>query len=320
MKKTFNKYFVPHKHNEYKPHILRTEKIVIFLGIFVFIEILFLVQIFVIFQSSGFLAAILPGALVDGTNYARASTKLDSLTINPLLQEAANLKAQDMAKDGYFAHTDPNGRTPWFWLNQVGYRFNFAGENLAVNFHDSKDVIDAWLNSEGHKANILNKNFTEIGIGTAKGIYKDREAIFIVQFFGRPYPVASSNNTGSFEEIIARSNSSFEENPAEKQKLFIEVGSVKENKEERSNLNNQIGQVKSEVTFLGRLAAAPKILVAYIYIGLAFILALALVLKVFVHMKIQHPKLILNGLLLIVILSTAIFVNEYLSLNGAQIF
>lgn len=129
-------------------------------------------------------AAVLPAVLVDQTNEERVRVGETGLRVSPLLTEAAQAKADDMATKGYFAHTSPTGVSPWYWFDQVNYQYAYAGENLAVNFSDSRRVTDAWMNSLLHRQNILNTNFTEIGIATATGVYKGREAVFVVQLFG----------------------------------------------------------------------------------------------------------------------------------------
>ncbi len=128
--------------------------------------------------------AIFSDVLVSLTNETRIDLDLATLKTDPLLEIAAKLKAEDMASKGYFAHTSPEGLNPWYWFQLVGYDYRYAGENLAVNFAESEDVHDAWLNSASHRANIVNGNYTDIGIATARGIYKGREAEFVVQLFG----------------------------------------------------------------------------------------------------------------------------------------
>ncbi len=132
------------------------------------------------------LAAIYSNVLVLLTNKERAAQNISELKVNPLLEKAAQMKADDMASKGYFAHNTPEGKTPWYWISQAGYKYIFAGENLAVNFVDSEDVQKAWIASPGHKSNILNPKYTEIGIATSTGIYKGKSAIFVVQMFGAP--------------------------------------------------------------------------------------------------------------------------------------
>ncbi|MBI4101680.1 MAG: hypothetical protein HY443_01810, partial [Candidatus Nealsonbacteria bacterium] len=87
----------------------------------------------------------------------------------------------------YFSHVSPQGQNPWYWLDQVGYSFSYAGENLAVSFFESKDAVNAWMASPGHRKNILNGKFTEIGVGWALGKYQGRETIYLVQFFAKPF-------------------------------------------------------------------------------------------------------------------------------------
>jgi len=111
---------------------------------------------------------------------------VSELKVSPILEKAAQMKADDMASKSYFAHNTPDGKTPWYWLEQAGYRYIYAGENLAVNFENSEDVETAWMNSPGHFLNIMNPKYTEIGIATSTGIYKGREAVFVVQMFGKP--------------------------------------------------------------------------------------------------------------------------------------
>lgn len=142
-------------------------------------------------MQSGQLAAVITATLVDLTNDDRSEERIGPLKINEKLVAAAQAKANDMAEKGYFAHTSPDGRTSWSWFEDAGYTFSYAGENLAVNFSDSEDVVQAWMDSPTHRANILNGKFTEIGIATAEGEYKGRKTIFVVQMFGRPQSVTA---------------------------------------------------------------------------------------------------------------------------------
>ncbi len=131
-----------------------------------------------------FMAAVLPSVVVNYANNDRHKASEFSLKENPLLVKAAELKAKDMATRGYFSHEGPNGETPWTWLDKVGYAYVYAGENLAVNFFDSADVHRAWMNSPAHRENLLDKKFTEIGVGMAPGKFEGRDSIYVVEFFG----------------------------------------------------------------------------------------------------------------------------------------
>ncbi len=142
---------------------------------------------------------MLPNVIVTLTNKDRADAGLTKLSVNPTLEIAAKLKAVDMAKNEYFAHTSPQGLTPWHWFQQADYSFIYAGENLAVNFDDADAVERAWLNSPTHKANIMNGNYTEMGVATAEGMYKGRATTYVVELFGTP---AISKPTVVAQEII----------------------------------------------------------------------------------------------------------------------
>jgi len=111
-------------------------------------------------------------ALVDETNQNRVTNGLPDLQVSSLLTAAAQDKANDEATKGYFAHTSPQGLR-MVLVPAVGYNFDYAGENLAVNFSDSEDVTTAWMNSPEHRANILSTDFTQIGIAAAQGVYEE---------------------------------------------------------------------------------------------------------------------------------------------------
>ncbi len=136
--------------------------------------------------TTRWLSTVVPSLVIRLTNEERASDHLPALQPSRALAAAAQAKADDMAARGYFAHNTPEGRLPWIWLEQAGYDYESAGENLAVNYYQSETVTTAWMQSSAHRANILRKEFTEIGIGVARGEYQDAPALFVVQFFGRP--------------------------------------------------------------------------------------------------------------------------------------
>jgi uncharacterized protein YkwD len=92
-----------------------------------------------------------------------------------------------MLSNGYFEHTSPTGITPWYWFRQAGYNYQYAGENLAMDFFETKDVFTAWMNSPGHRANILNPNFKEIGVAVATGQMQNRSTTLAVLSFGTQF-------------------------------------------------------------------------------------------------------------------------------------
>lgn len=154
-------------------------------------------------DSSGptYSAAVLNSDIVAFTNIERARNELNSLTENSVLNAAAQAKANDMAAKGYFSHTGPGGELPWSWFVAAGYDYRYAGENLAVRFSDSREVVNAWMASPTHKANIVKSQYTEIGIGVADGTYQGQPVTFVVQFFATP-SVAYSERRGTPQVAI----------------------------------------------------------------------------------------------------------------------
>lgn len=124
--------------------------------------------------------------VADATNAARVGNRLGSLALDPLLCRAAQAKAEDMAARGYFGHKTPDGLMPWDFIAAAGYRYQAAAENLAVGFQTEEALLTAWLRSPDHRHNLLNRSYTHLGIGVARGTYKGRDVIFVVQLFGRP--------------------------------------------------------------------------------------------------------------------------------------
>lgn len=98
-------------------------------------------------------------------NEIRASYGLNELKINEKLCSVAREKSKNMHDLGYFSHTSPTYGSPFDMMKKFGITYRSAGENIAMGYSTPKAVVDAWMNSEGHRANILNSSFTEIGVG-----------------------------------------------------------------------------------------------------------------------------------------------------------
>jgi uncharacterized protein YkwD len=188
MRRHIKDYFIPHQGNDHKPHMVRDASIIVLLATVVLVFGFSIFQALLIKTSTEFTASVLPAVLVDLANKDRESQGLVDLEVNSVLEEAARMKAEDMVANEYFAHTSPAGLNPWYWFYRAGYNFMHAGENLAVNFVDSGDVEQAWMNSPGHRANILDGKFTQVGIAAIPGTYKGKKTIYVVQLFGTPIP------------------------------------------------------------------------------------------------------------------------------------
>ena len=186
MKKWLQRHFIPHHSNDYKPDFWQKAA----MGAMVLLVLLSFtvanIQALFWVSSDWLVSTILPAVIVSETNDERADDALGLLARSSTLDRAAQLKAEHMAANEYFAHFAPDGTSPWYFFGQVDYGFVHAGENLAIHFNDSSEVVEAWMDSPTHRANILNGDFTEIGIGVAPGTYEGYKTLYVVQLFGAP--------------------------------------------------------------------------------------------------------------------------------------
>jgi len=106
-------------------------------------------------------------AVVEEMNRQRATFGLPPLRINSRLEAAADDRITDMFDKQYFSHVSPDGIQPWSWVEQHGYDYREFGENLAVGYPSADSVVDGWMHSPGHRANVLNRNFEEVGVAIA---------------------------------------------------------------------------------------------------------------------------------------------------------
>jgi len=325
------RHFIPHEGNNHRPHILRTPSMRNIVVVVVFFEIFtFLIPTLARINMEGGMAAVLPAVLASLTNQERQANNLKTLKVDPLLNKAAQMKATDMATHGYFAHISPTGKTPWYWLEKAGYKYQYAGENLAINFSDSKDVTSAWMASPTHRANIEKKNYTEIGTGVASGIYKGQKTIFVAQVYANPLPKNSmlaksspTNNTKIIKEValnpIKQKSPNvlgIEEVNTTKQKSANVLKTEKAKNTNNNNLN--LKKVTASVvslkpianpTFFQKLVASPRNttdMVLYIVFGIVFI---ALLLYIFIKMRNHHRDLITN----LAIIGAIFVINFYLT-------
>ena len=139
------------------------------------------------YSSSSGEGALSEGGIVLYTNKERNKEGLASLEQNYLLTQAARAKLNHMFDEQYFEHVAPTGEDVAFWTDNVVYEYIKVGENLALgNFQSSEDMVTAWMNSPGHRANILKKGYTEIGVATGFGEFDNNEVWLGVQIFAIP--------------------------------------------------------------------------------------------------------------------------------------
>lgn len=108
-------------------------------------------------------------AVLKLVNAERSKAGLQPLTLSEKLTNIAYTKAKDMAEKNYFSHQSPTYGSPFDMLKQFGVSFSAAGENIAAGQRSAEEVMNSWMNSSGHKANILNKNYTQLGVGFYRG-------------------------------------------------------------------------------------------------------------------------------------------------------
>lgn len=178
-------WFFPTKENNFNPSLLSDRAISIFILLFLLIKVVFSFNLILVKQSSLF-ADVSAQQIFNLTNEIRQQYGLSPVKENNLLNQAAQYKAEDMLKNSYFSHYSPTGISPWYWIDRSGYDYYYAGENLAMNFLDSEEVIKGWLNSPSHRENLLNKNYQEMGIAVISGDLNNEgiNRILVVQLFG----------------------------------------------------------------------------------------------------------------------------------------
>lgn len=144
--------------------------------------------------------------LIALTNLQRIQNDLPALRPNPQLQQAAFKKAENMLTTNNFDHyyqTEEGDINPWQFINESGYVYHHAGENLAKDFYDSTTLVQAWMDSPLHRDNILNPKYQEIGIAVIEGNFQGKESTtLVVQIFASAVPPGFSR-----EDILDQSPS-----------------------------------------------------------------------------------------------------------------
>lgn len=328
---------IPHPKNKNIPHLLQAE----FIGLLSCLVVL----LFFINQNNlslirqlNLTGAIYPAVLTDMTNQDRTEEGVQKLIWSPTLENAARMKASDMLQNGYFAHTSPAGKTPWHWLEEAKYNFVYAGENLAIDFSESADVEQAWLNSPTHRANVLNTNYTEIGIMALDGIYQGRNTTFVVEFFGKPIaaktaqakttqeknPIAPKTTKISNPEVAGASIQTTNK-PQTPIKVLQEADKTTEkfiaiqNLEATEPVIVDSNTYQSKLsTWYQRLAVSPTNTIRAIYALIVLIVGMSMVLVLTKEYQKHHTKHLIMGTLLIVL--TGVFLYSLHSPNITMAF
>ena len=186
MFKKFSHYFLPYPDNNHRALLLQPSFLALFVAVYLLNQSF--IKSFTIARPGvlGYSSEITISKVLDQTNTERVKLGLKPLTFNSTLSKSAQLKADDMFTNNYWAHTSPQGKSPWDFFNNAGYEYSVAGENLAKDFYDTEGLLKAWMNSPTHRENIINPKYQEIGIGVVNGILGGVKTTLVVQHFGTP--------------------------------------------------------------------------------------------------------------------------------------
>jgi hypothetical protein len=220
----------------------------------------------------------------------------------------------DMLNENYFAHTSPDGITPWYWISKAGYKYVAAGENLAKGFTESEYVHEAWMSSPSHKANILNSTYQDVGIAVVEGTINGEKTTIAVQFFGKssvkgvsitPKKIAVTETTKTENkiEVPVKETPKIEETSALKgPEVFTQLG-----------IKNTISEPQKVA---GLTIQKSEPLIQKIYIIVLALISLVLMLSIFINIKVQYPRMILMALIFIVLIAAITLFNGGAILNS----
>lgn len=206
MSLSFHHLFFPHESNNHKAKALHFSSLFVYLAIFLFIQVSFSVLVRTSPTVLGIASDISVERLLLLTNKKREEIGLNSLKINQELSLAATQKAKDMFTYNYWAHNNPQGKTPWDFILSSHYKYIYAGENLAKDFANSDGVVEAWMKSPSHRENMLQEKYEDIGFAVVNGNLNGEETTLVVQMFGKKDTASSG---------VVSDSSSVSNNPKE---------------------------------------------------------------------------------------------------------
>ncbi|GEM_PF-2947178 len=299
-------HFIPSPGNAYIPGSLQSKNLLKYLGIIVGIKILVITILFIFYPSPATLTESIEEELIKLINESRITANIHPIEKNTILENAARKKVADMVEKSYFSHNSPDKRKPWDFINQNLYRYRAAGENLAMGFIEAKNAHQALMQSPSHKKIILNNRYNEIGIAVSYGKIAGKETTVLVEFFGSLEPrdqylertnkTEKNNNvpyvsTNPSLKIEARNNNGIiagEEIDFDELETPEALITLPEIETKRNTVNNFIN-------------FSNKVL--YIFL---FYLSFSFLFNIFIHIRIQKPKVILQSFLTLLI---ALFVT-----------
>ncbi len=205
-------WFLPHKDTHNKAHLISWQALFFYVCLFIFLQVGFSIISYTkpgVLGISANLENLDQKKIIELTNTERQKLGLSPVSENEELDKAASAKADNMFTENYWAHFAPSGKSPWDFILGAGYRFTFAGENLAKNFYSSDDVVKAWMNSPSHRENLLNSKYKDIGIAVKMGVLNGQNTVLVVQEFGTTQNIANKPAVNVSGKQVAVPNEDF---------------------------------------------------------------------------------------------------------------
>lgn len=183
---------LPLERNDWRPLALRHRSLAFVSALLIAVKAIALLTVAVT-PTVAELSTITGARVVQLTNAERHKAGQSQLKVSPQLTQAAQRKGEDMLTNDYFAHISPSGVTPWVWMQQQGYTYQIAGENLAIDFVEVEDVVAAWMASPSHRDNMLHEAYTEMGVAVVTGEFQGGTSTIVVHMFGLPTSPATAS-------------------------------------------------------------------------------------------------------------------------------
>ncbi len=352
----FKDYFIPRLGNDFKPKILRIKSLTIIAVALAILKLSVTGYLFFIYPDRAFMAEQMNSRILELTNQSRLDLNLPSLTVDPVLSQAALAKANDMLSQNYFAHISPSGKKPWDWISRNDYPYLYVGENLGMNFSTAESVHNALMLSPSHKRNILNDNYHDIGIAVLSGTIDGQPTNLLVELFGskKATPTLIAVKPAVTAPSVAK-----EEKPEVKTEVISTTTNVlssetKSDKNTAVTVPSKTSEIKPmepmakaptettaqtnlaesaevspnqeiehnlppAVTYVSNAKVRPTSLADkfigwenYINYAVLIIMVIALLVNIFVKIRIQHKPVIIQTLLVIIFITGLIFLHLHI--------
>lgn len=314
-------FFIPCKENGFRPQFFESGvpiALIVFVLLFKFLDFTLLLSL----PATSFFPQLANEEILQLTNNERSKRGLAPLRRNPQLETAAFLKGQDMLARGYFSHTDPAGNPPWYWIEKAGYRYASAGENLATGFLDATEVVDAWIASPSHLANIINPRYQEIGIAVFRKNVQGRETTLVVQFFASPAQSKTAvRETKTMPQQPSQKEASQEQSPAvlgETEEISNVISPPQIQAPESMTASQQASEIQTQektkapttLRVVKTLRNEGATAIEQITLSILFFIILALTLMIFIRFEIQHHDLTFRAFLFVAVIALLLLADR----------